>query len=90
MKADRIWFITHNKPYGDKGPRFIKLPQTRLNETKIQCFARTDFIYRAEISIFVDTSVIFSIFTLLILLNSPNVEIDSGSKGNAESVDVEV
>ena len=37
MKADRVWLITHNKPYGDKGARFIKLIQTGLNEARIQC-----------------------------------------------------
>lgn len=37
MKADRVWLITHNKPHGDKGAKFVKLIQTRLNEARIQC-----------------------------------------------------
>ena len=37
MKADRVWLITHNKPYDDKGARFVKLIQTRLDEARIQC-----------------------------------------------------
>jgi uncharacterized protein DUF6293 len=37
MKADRVWLITHNKPYDDKGARFVKQIQTRLNEARIQC-----------------------------------------------------
>lgn len=25
MNADRVWLITHNQPYADKGDKFVKL-----------------------------------------------------------------
>lgn len=37
MKADRVWLITQDRSSGDKGAKFIKLIQTRLNEARIQC-----------------------------------------------------
>ena len=38
MKADRVWLITHDKPKGDEGSKFIKLIQGKLKEARIECF----------------------------------------------------
>jgi hypothetical protein len=37
MKADRVWLIVHSEPHADKGSRFVKLIQSKLKDTRIDC-----------------------------------------------------
>ena len=37
MKADRVWLIVHSEPHTDKGDRFVKSIEARLNDARIEC-----------------------------------------------------
>ncbi len=37
LKADRVWLITHSKPYDDKGSHFTIKIKNKLEEHKIEC-----------------------------------------------------
>jgi hypothetical protein len=37
MKADRVWLVAHNEPHVDKGDKFVKVIQSKLNDARIEC-----------------------------------------------------
>jgi hypothetical protein len=46
MKADRVWLIVHDKAHEDKGDKFVKAIQSKLNDARIDCLqAQADTLY---------------------------------------------
>ena len=37
MKADRVWLIVHSEPHTDKGDKFVKSIEARLDDARIEC-----------------------------------------------------